>query len=388
MRVRPDRVNALLGTESRRSRRSADLLDPIGFDAVPTRAAMLDVRLPSWRPDCDASRSTSIEEVARHYGYDRLGKTVPTSAVPGRLSPRPARAGACVRQVLLGLGLSEAMPNPFLAPGDLDRAGLDRRRRSRIANPLVAEESVLRTSLRPGLLKAVAYNASHRHDRRRAVRDRPRLPPPADGPLPDEREVLGVVLAGREAPAAVAVLQEVVAALGLGDRVQLAAAGATRPARWPGCTRPEQRRDRRRPAASAWSARSTPACSRPTASPGGWRGSSSTSTVLLGPASRRSRSGSRSAATRRATSTSPSSSPTTSRPTTSAPPIARAAGDLLVDLDLFDVYRGPGIPAGQRSLAYRLRLQAADRTLTDAEVAAVRDAIIAAAATKGATLRA
>ncbi len=61
---------------------------------------------------------------------------------------------------------------------------------------------------------------------------------------------------------------------------------------------------------------------------------------------------------------------------------------LLVDLDLFDVYRGPGIPAGQRSLAFRIRLQAADHTLTDAEVAAVREAIIAAAAAKGATLRA
>ena len=68
--------------------------------------------------------------------------------------------------------------------------------------------------------------------------------------------------------------------------------------------------------------------------------------------------------------------------------IAGAAGALLVDLDLFDVYRGPGIPAGQRSLAFRIRLQAADHTLTDAEVAAVRDAIIAAAAAKGASLRA
>ena len=68
--------------------------------------------------------------------------------------------------------------------------------------------------------------------------------------------------------------------------------------------------------------------------------------------------------------------------------IAGAAGPLLVDLDLFDVYRGPGIPAGQRSLAFRIRLQAADHTLTDAEVAAVRDAIVAAAAAAGASLRA
>ena len=46
----------------------------------------------------------------------------------------------------------------------------------RITNPLVADESVLRTSLRPGLLRAVAFNESHRRPRVVAVRDRPRLP--------------------------------------------------------------------------------------------------------------------------------------------------------------------------------------------------------------------
>ena len=48
----------------------------------------------------------------------------------------------------------------------------------------------------------------------------------------------------------------------------------------------------------------------------------------------------------------------------------------------------PGWPTAQRSLAYRLRLQATDRTLTDADVAAVRDRCIAAAAAIGASLRA
>jgi phenylalanyl-tRNA synthetase beta chain len=67
--------------------------------------------------------------------------------------------------------------------------------------------------------------------------------------------------------------------------------------------------------------------------------------------------------------------------------IAGAAGELLVDVDLFDVYRGPGIADGHRSLAFRIRLQAPDHTLTDAEVATVRRAIINAAAERGATLR-
>jgi phenylalanyl-tRNA synthetase beta chain len=65
-----------------------------------------------------------------------------------------------------------------------------------------------------------------------------------------------------------------------------------------------------------------------------------------------------------------------------------AAGDLLASLRLFDVYRGPGIAEGRRSLAYTLRLDALDHTLTDDEVATVRRRCIEAVeGTLGATLR-
>jgi len=56
--------------------------------------------------------------------------------------------------------------------------------------------------------------------------------------------------------------------------------------------------------------------------------------------------------------------------------LRKAAGDLLLGLDLFDVYRGPGVADESRSLAYRLRLQAPDRTLTDAELAEVRSTCV------------
>jgi len=68
--------------------------------------------------------------------------------------------------------------------------------------------------------------------------------------------------------------------------------------------------------------------------------------------------------------------------------IRQGAGNTLVDLSLFDVYRGVGVPDGQRSLAYRLRLQSTDRTLTDADVAQTRDKVIAGVAKLGAALRA
>jgi phenylalanyl-tRNA synthetase beta chain len=68
--------------------------------------------------------------------------------------------------------------------------------------------------------------------------------------------------------------------------------------------------------------------------------------------------------------------------------IRQGAGALLVELRLFDVYRGEGLPEGTRSLAYRLRLQALDRNLTDADVADVRRSVEAAAIKLGAELRA
>jgi len=56
------------------------------------------------------------------------------------------------------------------------------------------------------------------------------------------------------------------------------------------------------------------------------------------------------------------------------------AGPLLESVWLFDVYTGPQIGEGKKSLAYALRFRAPDRTLTDAEAAAARDAAVAVAA--------
>ena len=56
------------------------------------------------------------------------------------------------------------------------------------------------------------------------------------------------------------------------------------------------------------------------------------------------------------------------------------AGELLEDIALFDVYTGPQIGAGKKSLTLALRFRAPDRTLTEDEASAARDAAVAAAA--------
>jgi phenylalanyl-tRNA synthetase beta chain len=64
------------------------------------------------------------------------------------------------------------------------------------------------------------------------------------------------------------------------------------------------------------------------------------------------------------------------------------ADPLIWSVELFDVYRSDDVATPTRSLAYRLRIEAPDRTLTDAEVASVRSAAIAAVeSAHGATLR-
>jgi phenylalanyl-tRNA synthetase beta chain len=68
--------------------------------------------------------------------------------------------------------------------------------------------------------------------------------------------------------------------------------------------------------------------------------------------------------------------------------IVESGGDLLRSVSLFDVFKGEQIGSGKKSLAYRLTYQAADRTLTDAEVAKVRAEIVRHLQGKlGATLR-
>ena len=58
--------------------------------------------------------------------------------------------------------------------------------------------------------------------------------------------------------------------------------------------------------------------------------------------------------------------------------LVQVGGELLESVQLFDVYRGESLGDGVRSLAYRLRFCALDRTLTDEEIGGLRAACIAA----------
>jgi phenylalanyl-tRNA synthetase beta chain len=371
--VRVGAVNRLLGTDFIADDLPA-LLDPIGY-TVSGVGDTRSVVLPTWRLD-STDEVDVIEEVARHHGYEKLGKSVPKSTVHGGLTPHQQRR-RLVREVLLGLGISEAMPNPFLAPGTLAKAGLPPEAIS-ITNPLVMEESVLRTSLRPGLLEALAFNESHR---RTGVRlyEIGHVYPSSDGELPAEYEALTVVLAGEEAPAAVAVWRELVNTLGAGARVDQS--------RVPAGLHPTR--------TATLQAGKEPLGAVGEVAPDVLAAFDLHERVAILELDLDQLLGREPKPTQwKPTSRQPSSDLDLAFALPNDIPaekldkaIRQASGKLLVDMSLFDVYRGTGVADGSRSLAYRLRLQAIDRNLTDADIADVRRGVEAATNKLGAELR-
>ena len=370
--VRPSRVGALLGAQFS-AQEIVSLIAPLGFVGA-LHGDTISVTVPTWRPDCTLEVDI-IEEVARHYGYSRLGATVPKSTQPGGLSPVQQRRRR-VRDVVLGLGVSEAMPHPFLTDGDLDRAGLSNVA-VRLLNPLAVGDDVLRTSLRPGLLKAIAFNESHRRPGV-SLFEVGHVYPPSDDVLPAEHEVLAVVLAGREAPAAVAVWRELATTMGWGARLdQSVVASGLHPTRSAtlsagrdvvglvGEVHPD--------VLDAYGISQRVAVLEVNLS------------LLLATEPK--------VAQWKPTSRFPSSDidlaftvPTSVTAEKVEKSLRQNAGALLVDIVLFDVYRTDA-SAESRSLAFRLRLQANDRTLTDSDVADIRNKCINGAAKFGAQLR-
>jgi phenylalanyl-tRNA synthetase beta chain len=375
--VRVSQVNRLLGT----SLDAADiqrLLAPIGYAVVDRQGDALTVELPSWRPDSHGEIDV-VEEVARHYGYDTIGTAVPNSTMHGRLSPVQQRR-RMLRDVLLGAGASEAITDSFLRQADLAGAHLADDA-IRITNPLVADEDILRPSMRPGLLRAVAFNESHRRAGVSLFEIGHVYPPgQRTDDLPPEFDGLAVALAGQEAPAAMALWREVSRALGVGARVdQQQVPAGMHP------TRSATLSIGRDVVGAVGEIHPDVLDAFGVAQRVAWLELDLSRLLAIEPKIVQWKAVSR--------------YPSTDLDFAFVVPdgisaervdknIRQAAAGLLVDLALFDVFRGAGVPDGSRSLAYRLRLQAFDRTLTDTDIAGVRDKVVASVAKMGVALRA
>jgi phenylalanyl-tRNA synthetase beta chain len=388
---------------------------PAVGDAGP---ATLTVLPPSWRPDLRVGVDL-VEEVARLHGYDQIPSVLPV-APAGRGLTAGQRARRSVSRGLAEHGFVEVLSYPFVSPSVHDAFGLPaddaRRRAVRLVNPLSDEQPELRTSILPTLLETARRNVGRgRPDLAlfeiglvtRPLPQAPSAPPRLDvGVHPTPPQLAALQAAVPPQPRRLAVVLT-------GQRVLPGWTGPGRPADWADALD-----------AALHVARTlgveptvTPDAAHPPWHPGrcarlevggsllGHAGELHPTVVdALGlPA--------RSCAAEIdldvLTAAAPAIRPAESLSTfplakedvavvvddgVAASMVAAAlrdgGGPLLEDVRLFDVYTGPQVGPGRRSLAFALRLRAPDRTLTAAEAAAVRDAAVAAAqARTGAVLR-
>lgn len=369
IRVRTDRVNSLLGTRLSDGEIAA-LLSPIGFqvETVDGSPGLQEVIVPTWRPDTDREIGV-IEEVARHHGYQHIARTLPPGVrAGGGLTPYQ-RERRRVREILAGAGLSEAWTTTFLGPGDLERAGLPGAA-VEVENPLDRSESLLRTSLLPGLLKALQFNADRQTpDVRLFETGRVFFPPSGPGEvLPEEREDLAAAVAGQDASAALAARIWAVLADGLrleGVRLDASQVSGMHPTRT---------------AEVVVEATGTRLGAVGEVDPAVVEAYGLTGRVaFLSLSLERLLATPRRSPLARPVSRYPASDidlafvvPDTVPASAVEATLRDASAGVLERVELFDVYRGDSVTAGHRSLAYHLRLRAIDRTLTDAEVAEVR----------------
>ncbi len=368
--LRPERVTHLLGTAIERVEIER-LLSSVGFFVAP-KDARLAVQIPGWRPDVTREVDL-IEEVARLKGYDAFPDELRPYR-PGTVPDAPEeQARARVRERLVRAGMLEARTIPLGPPDGPDAVA--------IRNPLSAEEAHLRRRLLPGLIRRVEFNWANRNRDvrlfevgtvfRRATGERGA----GSGSLPEEWTSVAGVLTGARRPPHWSEGAKVpdMDIWDLKRHFELAAAAAA-----PSCeVRPGTG------GAAGWVA-----LERGSGVVVGWAGPLEADTpVWAGPLY--------GFEVRVFTS---EGSPVTYRPLPVQPPVERdlalvlpagvsaesvsevlrrAVGPLLERLQVFDEYRGAGVPAGHRSVAWHCTFRDPSKTLREREVDALLERALA-----------
>ncbi|OBB92833.1 phenylalanine--tRNA ligase subunit beta [Mycolicibacterium peregrinum] len=404
----PDRtagVDYAAGTTARRL---------IQIGAEVTGSDLLTVTPPSWRPDM-RQRADLVEEVLRLEGLESIPSVLPTAPAGRGLTPVQKRRRAIGKSLALA-GFVEVLPTPFLPAGVFDAWGLAaddaRRNTTKVLNPLEADRPALATTLLPGLLEALGRNVSrgsadvalfgiqqvvHPTEQTRSVERIPNDRRPTDdeiagldASLPHQPQHVAAVLTGLREPAGpwgpgrpveAADAFEAVRVIGRAAGVEFTFRAAQELPWHPGRCAEVLVGD----AVVGYAGQLHPAVVERTGLPKG------TCAVELDldavPI----------VETLPAPKVSPFPAVFQDISVIVADDVAAAAvvdavrdgaGELLEDVRLFDVYTGPQIGEGRKSLTLALRFRAADRTLTEDEASAARDAAVAVATERvGAVLR-
>jgi phenylalanyl-tRNA synthetase beta chain len=172
-----------------------DILNRLGMLLVEVEDGW-QVTVPSYRFDLTIEVDL-IEEIARVYGYNNLPVHTPTAQLP---IPPIAEARLTLQQLrrhLIARGYQEAITYSFIA-AELQQAFDDQHQALALANPISADMAVMRTTLWPGLAKALQYNQHRQQSRVRLFETGQRFVPKAEG-LVQENVIAGLIAGNRDA---------------------------------------------------------------------------------------------------------------------------------------------------------------------------------------------
>ncbi len=195
------RLRQLLGMDLDIAR-AESVLGSLGITTRRTGPDSLEADPPYWRSDI-AIEEDLIEEVVRIIGYDEVPTTMLSSPIPYHQGNAMTALKDELRDALTSAGMQETISYPLVGPDDLarlNRDGHDAKPLLRVANPMSAEQDVLRPTLAASILNTLAYNQGHNDGGFRLFElGRAFIPQDSGLPtnlLPVERELVAGVMSG------------------------------------------------------------------------------------------------------------------------------------------------------------------------------------------------
>ena len=383
--LRDARVAGLLGAEVPRER-SAEILGALGF-TVTTVDDGLSVGVPHWRRGDVTREADLIEEVARIDALEQLPATIQENrtGLPGRLS-HAQRLRRRAEDALVGRGLLEGVGWSFTDPGLPGRLlapeGDPLRDLVVLDNPMSAEQSVLRPTIIGSLLDVARHNLA-RGQEDVAIFESGTVYRRGAGPLADEHHALGALLVGHareegwrdggSPPADVYAVRALVAAVLCALKVDWRAVQAQRPFLHPG--RAGEIVAGETVLGIFGEVHPTVLATWEIDAPAAFLAIDLGKAAAAAPAVVTYADLTTFPELRQDLAVTVADDVTADR----VLEVVRAAGaPLIADARVFDVYRGEQVGEGRVSLALHLAFRAADRTLSDEDVAPLRARIVAA----------
>ena len=156
-----------------------DILTRLGLSLVSSNDESWTFTAPSWRFDI-AIEADLVEEVARVYGYNNLPSTNPVASMEMSSKPEVERPLSILRRHMVSRGYQEAITYSMVEPGLL--AKFDNINKPvALVNPISADMAVMRTSLWPGLVQALQHNQNRQQSRVRLFETGQRFIPSDQG---------------------------------------------------------------------------------------------------------------------------------------------------------------------------------------------------------------